>query len=289
MEFADKVKEKILSLLDVFDPDLLVFYFCVVCGMLVLEWLLLGWEHSSLKRIREFKGSVKTDFVFFLLDALNIYNLITVILTFGICHVLARYIYEVTQFDIILHVSNPYLQFAIVFVASDLKNYFSHWVFHKVPPLWKLHEFHHSATEFCMLTRYRGHFVENALKRFIDVIPFALLGAPIESYFLVKVLVEAHQLVLHSEIKSDWGWLGKYILVSPAAHRVHHSARLEHYDKNFGNTFIVWDRLFGTYHPAVDGLKDLGVIDNPYNKNGIVNDVWLGIKRFYTSVKSTFS
>ena len=56
-----------------------------------------------------------------------------------------------------------------------------------------------------------------------------------------------HQLVLHSSIKSDWGFIGRYIFVSPSAHRIHHSIKREHYGKNFGNTFIFWDRLFKTF------------------------------------------
>lgn len=282
-EFLELVKAKLIALIDIFDPMLIVYYFCIVIGMLLIEWLLLGWEKSSLKKIKEFKGSVKTDFFFFLIDAFNVYNLIAVIVTFGVFHLAARLIYETTHLDLAVHIANPYLQFAVVFVFSDFKNYWSHRIFHRYMPFWKLHEFHHSATEFCMLTRYRGHFVENAVKRLFDVIPFAILGAPIESYFAVKVLSEIHQIALHSSFTSDWGWLGRYILVSPAAHRIHHSVEFDHYDRNFSNTFIFWDRIFGTYHPAVD-VKELGVEDNPYNKEGMVKDMVIGVRRFLTSL-----
>ena len=91
----------------------------------------------------------------------------------------------------------------------------------------------------------------------IDVIPFAIFGS-IETYFIVKVLTEIHQLVLHSSIKSDWGFIGRYIFVSPSAHRIHHSIKREHYGKNFGNTFIFWDRLFKTYEPKTI-VEKLGV------------------------------
>jgi sterol desaturase/sphingolipid hydroxylase (fatty acid hydroxylase superfamily) len=33
-------------------------------------------------------------------------------------------------------------------------------------------------------------------------------------------------------------------------HRIHHSAWQPDTDSNFGNLFIWWDRLFGTYHVA---------------------------------------
>jgi signal transduction histidine kinase len=38
------------------------------------------------------------------------------------------------------------------------------------------------------------------------------------------------------------------LLISPAMHQIHHSTRVEHYDKNFGLVFSVWDRLFGTLY-----------------------------------------
>jgi sterol desaturase/sphingolipid hydroxylase (fatty acid hydroxylase superfamily) len=118
----------------------------------------------------------------------------------------------------------------------------------------------------------------------IDVIPFAIFGS-IETYFIVKVLTEIHQLVLHSSIKSDWGFIGRYIFVSPSAHRIHHSIKREHYGKNFGNTFIFWDRLFKTYEPKTI-VEKLGVEKNPYNKDGVIKDIFKVIIRFFRYLKS---
>ncbi len=143
MEFLDKVTAKIWELLNVFDLNLLLYYVGIVSAMLLFEWMLVGWERSSIKRIFVFNGSVRTDFVFFLLDAFNLYNLITVALSFGVFHVLARLVYEATNFDLIYTIPGLPLQFIVLFVLNDLKNYFSHWLFHKYDALWKLHEFHH--------------------------------------------------------------------------------------------------------------------------------------------------
>jgi hypothetical protein len=37
------------------------------------------------------------------------------------------------------------------------------------------------------------------------------------------------------------------IFVTPSHHRVHHSTNDKYLDKNFGSTFIIWDRIFGTF------------------------------------------
>jgi sterol desaturase/sphingolipid hydroxylase (fatty acid hydroxylase superfamily) len=284
MEFFDKVYSKVINLLDVLNLENLIYYLSVAPFMLLVELIIVGWDKSSLKKIVRFNKSVRTDFFFYLLDAFNLYNLITVILSFGVFNVLARLIYEFTNFNLISTIDNIYIQFIILFIFSDLKNYFSHYLFHRYNALWALHEFHHSATHFCMLTRHRGHFLETALKRIIDVIPFAIFGS-LESYLVIKVLIDIHQLLLHSSIKSSWGFVGKYILVSPSAHRLHHSIERKHYGKNFGNTFIFWDRLFGTYVPHTE-VKELGVEDSLYNKNGIFKDILLGFVHFFKYLKS---
>lgn len=284
MEFYDKVYNKVINLLDVLNLENIIYYLSVAPLMLIVELIIVGWDKSSLKKIVSFNKSVRTDLFFFLLDVFNLYNLITVILSFGIFNLLARLIYESTNFDLILTIDNIYIQFIVLFILSDLKNYFSHYVFHRYNSLWALHELHHSATHFCMLTRHRGHFLETALKRMIDVIPFAIFGS-LESYLVIKVLIEIHQLLLHSSIKSSWGFVGKYILVSPSAHRLHHSIERKHYGKNFGNTFIFWDRLFGTYVPHTE-VKELGVEDSLYNKNGIFKDILLGFVHFFKYLKS---
>ncbi|MCC6690500.1 MAG: sterol desaturase family protein [Bacteroidia bacterium] len=180
---------------------------------------------------------------------------------------------------LILHVKGYYLQCLIIFIISDFKEYIRHAIFHKVGPLWKLHEFHHSATDLNMITNYRGHFLETALAKFFDVIPYIILGAPIHSYILITSFVEIHHLFVHSSVKSDWGFIGKYFLVSPAAHRIHHSTKNQHYNKNLGATLIIWDKLFNTFNPS-EIVSEVGIPNNPYNKRGYINDIFICIKRF---------
>ena len=38
-------------------------------------------------------------------------------------------------------------------------------------------------------------------------------------------------------------------------HYVHHAFNMWHY--NFGMTFDIWDRVFGTYKPVANGAKSL--------------------------------
>lgn len=56
-----------------------------------------------------------------MLDVFNLYSLITVLLTFGAFHVLARVVYEMSHFDLIYTIPGLPLQFLVLFVVVDLK------------------------------------------------------------------------------------------------------------------------------------------------------------------------
>ena len=116
MEFYDKVYNKVINLLDVLNLENIIYYLSVAPLMLIVELIIVGWDKSSLKKIVSFNKSVRTDLFFFLLDVFNLYNLITVILSFGIFNVLARLIYESTNFDLILTIDNIYIQFIVLFL-----------------------------------------------------------------------------------------------------------------------------------------------------------------------------
>ena len=88
---------------------------------------------------------------------------------------------------------------------------------------------------------------------------FTILGANI-FVFLFNIFGSN---LRHSHIGIRyWKWL-EYLLISPAQHQVHHSASEEHYDKNFGAAFAIWDWFFGSLHHSVDtDMLILGIDQN---------------------------
>lgn len=251
--------------------------FAIVAFAFLLEFFFLGWKDSSLKQIFQFDKSTRTDFILWNLQTLNLFNIIAFILTMGTCYYLAGKLEISFQFDLGKHIDNGYLQFATIFIISDLKNYIKHRFFHTFKPIWPFHAFHHSASHLSILTKYRDHFFEKSLSSFFNVLPFILLGAPIQTFIFISLLSELQALMIHSNLKHNWGIIGDYIFVSPAAHRVHHSANPAHFDTNYGTCLIIWDRIFGSYHPPVD-VVELGIPNNQYNKEGFVLDIWRSIK-----------
>lgn len=249
----------------------------------VIELVAVGWEESSIKKLTVFDKSTQNDFAIWLIETFSLFNILAFLFSLETCYYLVGIIQKSIRLDIIAHIQNGYIQFAVVFILSDLKEYIKHLAFHRFGPLWAVHEFHHAASSFTILTAYRFHFLQTSIGMFFDVVPFVLLGAPIQTIIGVVLLRQIHGMLIHSNITHSWGFIGRYILVSPMAHRIHHSVDPKHYNKNFGGTFIFWDRLFGTYSEAMV-VPEIGIPNNPYNSKSIFYDWSLPFSRAYRSL-----
>ena len=252
---------------------------------LVIEALVVGWKNSSLKNLFELSRSARGDLWCFVLSAIKIFDFLGLILTFGISYAFVVGLDKSFHTDLYFPIHPVVLRGAILFVISDAKNYLRHYCFHRFKWLWELHKYHHSAEKFTILSTLRGHVVETSISRIFDAIPFIILGASPEEFVLIYMLKDTHQYFLHSQIRSSWGWIGKYILVSPAAHWLHHSSDERHYDRNLGSSFIFWDKLFGTYKTP-EYIQQIGLPGAPFNKKGFVFDQ---LTSYRNSVTQLFS
>jgi len=140
-------------------------------------------------------------------------------------------------------------QVVLAFLFLDFWHYWEHRLFHVVPFLWRAHLVHHSDTQVDVTTSERHHPLEILLSAALTFALIALLGLPPEAlglYVLVAVVVAlwSHaNLQTPAVLEHPLGWL----VVTPGAHAVHHSAQQVQTDSNYGIVLTVWDRLFGTY------------------------------------------
>jgi hypothetical protein len=58
------------------------------------------------------------------------------------------------------------------------------------------------------------------------------------------------------------GFLEKF-LVTPSHHRVHHAINPEYLDRNHGQIFIIWDKLFGTFQVELEDVPPVYGITRP--------------------------
>ncbi len=246
---------------------------------IVIEYFAVGKEQSTLQRLIRFNSkSLRADLFTWLLVHLGLFDFLFFLSTFGVFHYISSFVFNGLSIRIDHLISNTTLLACLVFVLSDLKNYLFHRIMH-LRPFWELHSFHHSATEFNVFTATRTHFLQKMVLILLDSIMYAMFQIPIEIFMGVTLFYQLLQYLHHSEVNWSFGWLGKWIILSPKAHRIHHSIQPEHYNKNFGSFFVIWDRLFGTFHSTNDQIH-IGIPNNSYNQKGYVFDLWIGFKNF---------
>ena len=150
----------------------------------------------------------------------------------------------------------------IAILAADFIRWFHHLARHKVALFWHFHIVHHSQRELSLFTDGRVHPVERLIETGISFAPFLSLQTDVNLSAFVGWHTFAcwHARFYHSNIKTDLGIL-RYVLVTPQSHRIHHSLRKEHRDKNFGAMFSIWDHLFGTQYRNYDEYPDTGLED----------------------------
>lgn len=245
----------------------------------LIDLVAMGWEQSALRRLfRLHTASARGDLWCWVLSVFNLYDVPVLLLSFGVFYAINSLLLSLGGLHLLAFVPHPVLQFMVVFCLGDLKQYLWHRFMH-LGPMWELHQYHHSATEFNLITSARGHFLEKGILTLFDGLLFALLGAP-ESYFIGFILAkEFYNYLLHSNLNWDLGWIGKYLLVSPLAHKLHHGEQPQYFNKNYGTFFIFWDKLFRTYARA-NGPVTIGVTNTYYNSGGFWKDMYRGTLHF---------
>ena len=181
----------------------------------------------------------------------------------------------------IVHVKGTVWIYLVAFIALDFAGYWTHRVQHVVNLFWNGHIVHHSSEEFNLACALRQS-ISSIVKIFIVfLIPAALLGVPAEVIAVVAPLHLFAQFWYHTQHIGKMGFLEK-IIVTPSHHRVHHAINPEYIDRNYGQIFIFWDKLFGTYQeekpdvPAVYGITRPAQTWNPIKIN--FQHVWLLMK-----------
>jgi sterol desaturase/sphingolipid hydroxylase (fatty acid hydroxylase superfamily) len=135
----------------------------------------------------------------------------------------------------------------VVFLLDDFAYYWMHRLSHVVNILWAGHVVHHSSEEFNLTVALRQSSLHGFMS-WVFYMPLALLGVPVTMWLICHALNLVYQFWIHTREVDRLGPL-EWVLNTPSHHRVHHGVNPEYQDKNFAGTFIIWDRLFGTFEP----------------------------------------
>lgn len=168
-------------------------------------------------------------------------------------------------------------------LAWDFGFYWLHRLHHRLGALWAVHVVHHQGEHFNLSLGVRNSWYSS-----LTSIPFfmllAIVGVPLSVFISVSLLHYTLQLFNHNALTPKLGFLEK-IFVTPSHHRIHHVNDRFYSDKNFGGSFIFWDKWFGTFCPALpEGDFSYGAGKERHSENPF----WASNQPFFRYLKWPF-
>lgn len=157
------------------------------------------------------------------------------------------------------HLELPYiLKILIGIIVIDFISYWTHRLYHKWHLLWRLHRVHHSDTKMDSSTAFRAHPFDVFLDNGSVIIAGIAFGLDINIIVLRWIIYMPLFIAHHSSFRFPL-WIDSFfgkVFVTPNFHKVHHHQDQIYTDSNYGNVFIFWDKLFGTFKELpVDNIK----------------------------------
>lgn len=171
--------------------------------------------------------------------------------------------------------------FVGAFLLFELYHYAHHRLSHRMGLLWAVHSVHHSSNEMNATVAARILWGIALSEPHLMVLP--LLGVSPIQFAVITLLTTIYGVWNHSRVVPKLGFL-EHILVTPANHRVHHGRQLKYLDCNYGQTIILFDKLFGT-HRLEEDEPDYGLVERDEVRNPFLFQV-AGFRRLARSMRS---
>lgn len=143
------------------------------------------------------------------------------------------------------HIPDKFWVWIVLLFLTDLIWYWYHRLGHEINILWAVHIVHHQSEEFNYTVSARITTMQAIVRNvFWCVLP--LMGFPPAMVITTLIIHGSYSFFTHTQVIRKLGWL-EYILITPSHHRVHHASNAKYINKNYGDLFVFWDKLFGTF------------------------------------------
>jgi sterol desaturase/sphingolipid hydroxylase (fatty acid hydroxylase superfamily) len=167
------------------------------------------------------------------------------------------------HFGLFYQVDLPlWIELIVALLILDLlAQYTIHYLLHNVSWLWRFHQVHHSDTHVTATTGTRHHPIDYFTRESFTLATVVLLGAPMGIYMFYRLLTVFCTYFTHSNIAlpARLDKLLSYVIITPNAHKFHHHYKMPWTNRNYGNIFSIWDRLFSTFVYDNTGKIQYGV------------------------------
>lgn len=236
---AEQIPLDSLSAIQKNSPNLIVYAIPVMFFFVLLEIFISRKQHPEYYDHRETLGSTLVGLGNVAIGVLIKTALLAV---FVIAYNLVPWRMELTWWS-----------FLPCYIIFDFCSYWAHRVSHHIRFFWATHVAHHSGEHYNLTVSFRLSWVQYI--KIVFFVPVALLGFHPVIIFVTNQVAVLFQFWVHTEYIRKLHPVIEYIFATPSNHRVHHGSQEKYINKNFGATFIIWDRIFGTFQPEEENVE----------------------------------
>ena len=241
-------------------PELIMLAAPFMFFFVLLEWFI------SVKQNKNLYNKAET-------FASTLVGIGNVLISFGLKFAMfcgALYIYNIVPWRMALN----WWTLIPCYIIIDFVSYWSHRISHQQRFFWATHIVHHSSEDYNLTVSFRLSWVQHL--KIVFYIPIAFFGFHPVIFFVANQIAVLFQFWVHTEYIKRLPRFFEYIFATPSNHRVHHGSQEQYINKNYGATFIFWDRLFGTYEPENEKVK-YGLTHSITNKG---NPIYINFHEF---------
>jgi sterol desaturase/sphingolipid hydroxylase (fatty acid hydroxylase superfamily) len=244
----------------------------LLAGMLAVQAIGVGWSASSIRYLlTRWDRSSMADWIFLVLRLEGWTSMVVTLFSFGLgwfTALLNQYVARsLVPFQIRTFTGSAVLDGILFYAIYNFCDYWKHRFWHTRIG-WFGHRFHHSATHFSPLLAFRFHPLETGLEPLFVMWPAAFLGFHPRAIAIAMLVGFFLSMFVHLDVNSDWGWFGRWVIISPRDHKIHHSPLPEHADKNFA-VMVLWDRVFGTWYGGTVRNTEVGIVEPVHNRRPV--------------------
>ncbi|HEY8388521.1 MAG TPA: sterol desaturase family protein [Parasegetibacter sp.] len=250
-------------------PDIIVWAAPVMFFFVLLEWYISYKQNKQLYQKSETVGSI-------LVGVGNV--IISFLLKFVLLYVII-WIYNLVPWRMAFN----WWTFIPCYIIFDFCSYWAHRISHQQRFWWATHVVHHSSEHYNLTVSFRLSWIQHL--KIIFFVPAALFGFHPIIFFVVNQIAVLFQFWVHTEYIRRLHPAIEFIFATPSNHRVHHGSQEKYINKNYGATFIIWDRLFGTFQKEEEEVQ-YGVTHNIENKADPIHinfheliDMWNDVRK----------
>ncbi len=160
------------------------------------------------------------------------------------------YIWLYKNYRLVDDIGHSALVWLALFLGVDFFYYWFHRMSHEINALWAAHIVHHQSEDYNLSVALRQSWFQGWFS-WAWYLPLAIIGFEPVMFATLASFNTLYQFWIHTRAIGKLGPF-EWIFNTPSHHRVHHGSNPKYIDRNHAGTFIIWDRMFGTFQEEED-------------------------------------